>query len=494
MNIISKIMRTVGILLLAVLFLVSCASEGHDDLPFVTLGSDEKMLITEYRLVVSPYASGELLNVAQSLCRAIGNQTGVESRLSYDSDRFSVSDGTWIVYIGNVDVTEVKDRLRGMRSEDYICRSFDRTSVIGGRNDGATVTAVNRFIEEILPVSDKYRPIPEGGGFEHLGSYDVEGLNVRGVCISEFAIFVTNPDDAISVNLAYGLRDEISEHFGYWLDVYAGTLFYEGRGIYIGSDNSCTAGRGELSFSENDIFLKAADTSGLEKLAEVFLQLLNSDGSTGVLDPTIPDHIYVPYGDTKCDIATVSLKYTPALDSVSAYSALGKATNSYTPDLVLLGEADDNNSTLLSEILYRYESEISMNGAAFFIDEISAKRLSTVMKDGLFYEVFSVKCGTLEFILLYISGEPDGEMVADVFDIIGETPLPIMAISYIKGDKILTLTHSGLSFFEESFSGEVALYRDIYSYVCYADVSRLTVTEGKIDESIGYKQVTVSVN
>ena len=300
MNNVVKIIRTVGIMLFSVLFLISCSSKNVEELPFISLGSDDKTLITEYRIVASRASSGQLLSYAERLCEELGDKTGVSSKLSYDDEYFPVSDGTWIVYIGNVDVTIVKDHLRLMRSDDYTCRSFDRVTVIGGRNDSSTVIAIERFIEEILPVSNEYRPIPEGGGFDHFGSYDAERLSVGGTSISEFEISVTSVDDVEAVALAYELRNELSDTFGYWLDVRTGKRSETGRGIYIGTDKTCADGRGELSFSGNDIFLEAVDKAGLEKLTDVFLQLLKSDGDTGILEPIIPEHIYVPHGYAWC--------------------------------------------------------------------------------------------------------------------------------------------------------------------------------------------------
>ncbi len=493
LNSIEKILRTVGVLLLTVLFLVSCASKNDEDMPFISLGSDDKMLITEYRLVVSRSASGELLNAAEELCKALENKTGVESKLSYDEEYFPVFDGTWLMYIGNVDMTESRDRLRSMRSEDYICRSFDRVTVIGGRNDSATVIAIERFIKEILPVSDEYRPIPEGGGFDHFESYDTESLTVGGASISEFEISVTSFDDTASVKLAYELRRELSDTFGFWLDIRVGSRSETGRGIYIGTDRDCREGRGELLFSGNDIFLKAVDTVGLEKLTDMLLQLLKSDGSNGAVEPSIPEHIYVPYGDTTCGIAFASLKYASSLNSVYGYSVLGNMADIHRPNVILLGEVDDSNSKLFTETLYKYESAISLNMGAFLDKNTSMERISVSNKDGLFYEVLSVKCGELEFIVVYISGEARVEVTVDVFDIVGETSLPVVAIAYTKDDTPITLTHSKLPFFEEMLRGGVTLFTEDCSYVCYADVSRLTVIESGANERIGYTQVTVAI-
>ena len=493
LNSFGKFFRAVCLLLLSVLFLNSCVSNNDEKLPFVTLDETNNAIVSEYRIVVSRTASGEVLEAARELCSSIGEQTDVDTRLSYDDETVYVSDSTWVVYVGYVDTSAVRDILRNMRSEDYICRSYDRETIIGGRSDGATLNAILRFKNEILPVSDRFRLIPEGGGFEYKGEYSLNTLYIGDASVQDFEIVVYSAQDTEVIDTAYSLRQRISDTTGYWLDVCIGSRSKTGRGIYVIKDSECQLGRAELSNSKNDVILRAKDRKGLEKIADTFMNLLTSDSDKVIQKPNIPSALYVPYGEISCDLALSLLSYLPIFGSMELNADFKNTVAEYSPDILLGGAVTDEKRSIISNLLDNYDVLSADGGMALGGENINIERIKTEQYREVLCDTFYVKHGALEFMLVYLSGKATENISIELENIVGNTPLPIIAVSYTEGGEQVSVTHAGQPYFDTVISSDCSFYKRGFSFVCHTDVSRLSVTDGGDCDTYGIKLITIAV-
>ena len=513
-----KYLRAFGILLLTALFLISCSSNNIDDFPFVTVGGSDDSEATEaetvyeytkYRVIISRLASGELSNISRLLCEKIQENTGVYTTLCYDDEYSKGAEGEWAVFVGNVDIDRVKEVIRPMRSKDYICRSFEDKTLIGGKNDSATVTAVGRFIDEILPVSDAHRLIPEGGGFEYFGEYTVEGLYVEGVSIGDFDIVVEDDRDIPALRIAYALRDKISETFGFYLDVKHKKEAELGKNICIYTDSKCQVGRAELQYAENNIVLKAVDSTGLSKMTDTFFELLCSSGMSGELRVTIPKNLYSYYGDAsfneneqgatdhgvgQCKLVFTVMDILPEIDSPLALTELRETVTEYSSDLLLFGKGSGSDGEILEENFREYRNISDELGCAFVGSDIVCVRKAVDDKGDLLCDVFSVRCGEAEFLLVYISGSTEDDMVIDIAELTGETDLPTVAIVYTENIGNITLVDSCHSFFDKVSESSSDIYGKAVSYKCYADVSRVIISDENSDNKFGIEAINISVS
>ena len=492
MNSFGKFFRAVCLLLLSVLFLNSCVSNNDEKLPFVTLDEANNAIVLEYRIVVSRTSSGEVLEAARELCDSIGEQTGVETRLSYDDETVYISDSTWVVYVGNVNTSAVRDILRNMRSEDYICRSYDRETLIGGRSDDATLTAILRYKNEILPVSDRFRLIPEGGGFEYKGEYSLKTLYVGDASVQDFEIVVHSAQDIEVIDIAYSLRQRISDTTGYWLDIHIGSRSKTGRGIYVIKDSECQLGRAELSNSKTDVILRAKDRKGLEKISDTFMELLISDADKELQKPNIPNALYVPYGEVSCNIALSLLSYLPIFGSMELNTDFKNTVAEYSPDILLGGEVSDENVRIISNLLDGYDSLSADGSMALVADNINSERLNTERYGEILCEVFYVKHGALEFMLVYLSGKATENINIELENIVGDTPLPVIAASYTEGAQV-GVTQAGQPYFDTVISSDCGFYKNEFLFVCHTDLSRLSVADCGECDSYGIKLITVAI-
>ena len=479
--------------MLALLFLNSCVSNNDEKLPFVTLDGAENMLISEYRIVVSRLSSGEVIEAVRGLCADIEEHTGVASVLSYDDELSYISDGTWVIYVGNVDVLLVRDLIGNMRTDDYMCRSYDKETVIGGRSDSATLQAILRFTKEILPVSDNRHLIPTGGGFEHRGVYSIEKLYIGNASVRDFEIVTDSLFDTEAINTAYSLRRKISDSFGYWLNVRIGSRSETGRGIYVTRDEKCENGRAELSCSENGVILRAKDGQGLEKISDTFMDLLMSDADTDIQNPHIPDSLYVPYGETKCALALSLFSYLPIYGSMEENTLFKDTVYRYSPDVLLGGGVIKENGNIISNLLDSYRCLVQDGGIALSSEKASVEKQKTELRDGVMCEVYCVKSGTLEFLLVYISGRAEEPIDLELEALVGNTPIPVIAVSYTEKGEGVTVTSSEQQYFEKVIDVACGSYKNAFSFVCYTDVSRLLVTDSGECDIYGIKRLTVAV-
>ena len=491
MRVLGRIVRAVSLILILLLVLSSCGGNENESFPFVSFVGDDNIVITEYVVVISSDASADVTNAAKDLCERLEDQTGVDTKLVYDSESISAGEDMWQILLGNTKLQASKERLRQMRSEDYTCRSDGRCTVIGGRSDKSTLTAIERFIAEILPVSDEFRPIPNGGGFDYKGIYETECLKIGSAEVSSYEIIVRSVSDSFAVEMAYVLRDKISECFGYYLDVIIGHSS-SGRGIYLSSLSEIPNGRAEFEFSGNDIFLSSADKAGLERVSDIFVELLATKGTEGVLESDLPSRLYIPDGNTDCEIGTLSLGLGETMNSLSRYTELVEVLSDKTPDILLCGDNFDSDGFELLDSALPTLSGVGEQGI-LANDKAENEFIGKYEKDGAVAFIYRISVGNAELLLVYLSVEGSGELEVDISEIVGETPLPIVLMAYSYEDCKLTIDNKDYPFLSAAMSDSMTVGGKKVSFTCYADMSCFEVSESISNSSLGYKQINISL-
>ena len=490
-----KFVRSLVAFILLALIITSCSANNGEEFPFVMVGSDTEAetgaYSLKYKVVVSASASGEILDNARDLAVQIGNATGAETTLVNDSAVGVIYENTHLVCVGYVDIRTVRERLSPLRTLDYICRTYGNVTVIGGRSDAATLTAVGRFINEILPVSDTQRLIPDGGGFEFIGEYSVDSLCVDGTDIRDYCLVVEHSYDSAAVDIAYSLSEKIAESFGFCLDIHMGSRPDDEKYIYVLTDGQCKHGRGVIERTERGIILRAADATGLWRVSDRFIGLLTSCGEAGSLSVNIPNTLYVPYGNTECTLAVTLFNALPDAPSPSFYTSLNKSVLGYSPDMLFCGALSDTERIALEEQLSGYVAESSDMGSSFAKNNIKVSKVASYTEAGLLCEAYNVECGELEFVLIYVSGSASDEIVINTDSLIGETSLPVIAMSYTTEE--MTVSFEGRDFIEKVAHQSGEIYGKAVTYSCYADMRDLLVVEDEWVNDYGFCAVKVSL-
>jgi hypothetical protein len=169
------------------------------------------------------------------------------------------------------DVEAVSGALRSLRRDDYLCRRTGNTVILGGRTDGATRTAVERFCREILPAATAESLMSENGGFSYCGEdYGVTSVKLNGFDLWEYRIVYPKGEAEALQSLSYRLRDEIANRSGYVLEVLSERdLDGATKGIFIGTETPDQEGAcAYLIPKSNGILLCAEDFFGVSVAAD----------------------------------------------------------------------------------------------------------------------------------------------------------------------------------------------------------------------------------
>lgn len=290
-----KLVIGITVTLFALLF-CSCASCKKDDgmdkfeqLIISTGGENEESekFADMIRMIIPEKCSAELATRSQKLASKIEEKTQIRTIVAYDNTVYTGSYRVLEIFVGNTSYGISKDNLSAMRCDDYICR-YDRNSVvIGGVTEEATLAALDRFENEILPGASSSSLMSEYAHFEKKGEYLLNSLTLNGYNIYDYTFVCENSGS--QKRIATALRDYIKHYSGYTLDIVVGD------GSDINETGKCISFSVDSGFSTavlqkngNDVIVTARNTYELSaaaaRLAEILLENREGEDSYAVLE------------------------------------------------------------------------------------------------------------------------------------------------------------------------------------------------------------------
>ena len=454
-----KFIRTAALMLKAVLLLGGC-SGAADDLPYVSLG-EENNKITEYRVIISREASGEVIDRARSLCTEIGEQTGVQTLLFYDDESLIYKDDTHELAVGYTSRTVSRVLLRGMRKDDYICAVEGGRTVLGGRSDEATLAAIDRFCREILPASSARSLLHEDGGFFFKGSYPVERVTLFGVELSEYSLEVTRSADTDAIDSAYLLRRLITERTGYILDVTVGSG--AGRRITL---RTSADGRDETAYSENTemgVLLTAKDGRGLKYMGEYICELLCVGNGA---DTVLPERLSLSYDDASIRIGSACFSSLFPFGNAQGVSLAAQTLKNGSAEIALCGvmEQEDCNRLLANMTGIK---EANGTEATVLLSHGQPSSVTAVKhwsENGLTVETFKIETPRLKLLLTYVCGSTEIE-----------TEIPVAAEEGYISVALVHTEGACVTVTGEDMLTQIATAGDISCYANSAELDVVTV-------------------
>ena len=249
--------------------------------------------------VVIPRSSGfELAARAKALADALTEKTGIETFLKYDSEP-TVS-GTFEILVGYTSRLISKENFEDLRDLDYICR-YDRGAIVlGGRTESATIEAITKFENEILPGASYAAIMSENAHFEVYGEYDIEEFTLNGYPIYEYT--VAHCGD--SYEIAEVISKYVKENIGYTLS-HAQKETYDAQNskyIWLLLDES-DEGVATISAKDGNIVMSASDLYGLSLVATDFISTLGESIADKSARVTLEGSRTLDYSIGNIDIA-----------------------------------------------------------------------------------------------------------------------------------------------------------------------------------------------
>ena len=243
-------------------------------------------------LIVPANAGSDLIARARTLASAISERTGIPCSVHFDDETFLTRENARLILIGNVKNALSQNHLHGLRRDDYLCVSDGNALILGGKGDAASIAAIDRFSESLLPYVNAEIFINQDQQFLVRAEYALSAVTLNGFSLGDYRLVYPKNGALSEKALANTLRDQIADRCGFYLDVLSDDLIQEeARVIAIGNCFGNTPPTESAIYADSSVItLYGASSYSLFDAAFVFLNLLftNVEETTATLSLTVP--------------------------------------------------------------------------------------------------------------------------------------------------------------------------------------------------------------
>jgi hypothetical protein len=296
-------------------------------------GSSANDGVTLYRVVVANGCSDGVLDAAKRLAEEIYAKTGVECVIELDTANVSEKEKSVNVLLGHTNRSASSVTLSKLKAQDYVCKLVGSDVVIGGGNDTATLTAVERFIGEILPNANSVT-LNVGIGFEYYGTYELGEVRLCGEDIRAYSLTATDDE---TYRMAANFRDAFAKSSGIYLDINTDRKALSDRKELIFKVDA-TVKNAEISRIGEDVLLVGSDAYSLSVAVGRFFDMLNDADENGTVSLEISDKLELTYDECKIRVASVVIDAYDGSIGGSKINDLKNALDNAKCEALLLGE------------------------------------------------------------------------------------------------------------------------------------------------------------
>ena len=271
---------------LAFLFLSGCASgvpedtsaEWSDTVPetdspgFVITAE----ALGSYFIVRSEEAPDDVVDAVISLRNALANiNSDIGIKTDYYKEGFPMFEiGEFEILVGAVEREESIKFQETLKRDDYGYRMVGSKLVISGGNSASTVSAVNRFMREVVKQYSEGDEVFYSESMDYFspGYYDIMNLTIAGVPVEQYRIVYPERGSLGESDIASMISSRIYEATGYAVKTVSDNLPAEDgvREILVGDTNrypnsssSCEPGRSKIVYDGTSIRICGVDSQGL---------------------------------------------------------------------------------------------------------------------------------------------------------------------------------------------------------------------------------------
>ena len=297
--------RTCSIIIAAVLLstsiLVGCERDSAFDAVGEMLDVAKTEPVLECEVVYPKGSSAAVVMASRELADLLAEQTEMsvtahQYEKKYDPEKI-------YVVIGRVgdDVTEYW--YDGMKDGGYVCRVYKNTVAIGGMTDEATLTAIQRFIDEILPKAEYGYIAEEGVLFEQSGeeapseTEESDKIMLNGCGLEEYEIVYT--DNSLT-SLVQGFGEKIEAGAKCSLNVFLRNPSNSKKEIIIRINGDVGEMKYRLYGYGDDVFVEADSIYGVSLAVDELLERMSKIAQDTKNIQIIGEELfsYVNYGMT----------------------------------------------------------------------------------------------------------------------------------------------------------------------------------------------------
>ncbi len=503
---ISRGLRLLGMMLtLAFLLLPLSACTAQTELPFDPLTVTDETSEPEfqyYRIVIPADCSEELYHAAVELAPLVAKATGMDSSVVYDGGKDGRSSHVFEILLGNVDRAVTKDLFRQLRESDYLCRLVEDSLILGGISDGATVSAIHRFRNEILPYATSEVLMAPDGGFFYKHDYATPTMSLNGIPLNEYRIVYPDDASASMIHLAEALSQRIREQTSYSLSVLSHSSYAsQGKGLFLTLPQENTSGVSEAFIRPTDkgILFYGNDLLGMSAAVRDFCELLFSFSQNGE-NCRIEQDKACSYTALSYDIASVAGDHCFPLSSAGdIVNVLSPMATEYQGDLIIFSPVASAQPSYITSVfeLNDYTAEVSACSPNVSLitcckSHVRAEAVSFLSVGTLTVSSYLMGGEKDGFWLVCINGQLDENTSISLSDTVKSSSLPVAILSHVRSAEGARLTISDCGKNLRLTENQTYLQDGLeYTVSCYTTDGMLAVEASHIHDEIGYREFTV---
>ena len=488
-----------GILLCGLLLSLLSCQQKNTEYPFESLGDGEANVVSQYRIILPAACSAALYERAEALSRLLSEKVGATVTVRFDYDPILKYDVPELL-LGYTARPLSVELLGSLKRDDYICRADGKGgAVIGGITDEATVVAIDRFCEEILPAATAECLMNEHAGFTFLGEYSVTQVLLNGFDLGCYCLVYPHGADDGTKALVEKFRNRLTERSGYVLEVCSDRKIM-GREKMIRLVTATESGSETPVYIEpvsSGIEIRGGGRFGFSMGLSELEALLFSDGEQGLLRCDIESVRSIPYEQETYRLGTL---LTGGGAWISTPSKLADALSHVwdrLPDGLFLDSMDEMSQGRIRDSLYSSYRTISLHSeempSAYSKGEgFVAISREQAWEGGPMTEVYRVGSEKYGFYLLWVSGAVtcDGELRLP--ETLSDATLPVVVMIHVEeGGGSFSVSDESFVGMRMHHSEEGSAESSPYLFRCYGTDGALDVTIDVQERGSRYREITV---
>lgn len=418
----AKLRLGISLLLLFCLLLCSCRTSSPDYSALHALKSGQDEMISpefafEHDYVVIPENAGsELIAHARTFATALSEQTGIPASLYFDNEEFLMRENARLILIGNVKNALAQAHLRTLKRDDYLCIAEENALILGGKSDAATIAAVKRFSESLLPYADAEILMNADQHFTVRAEYTLSSVTINGFSLEDYRLVYPQNEALGEKSLAYTLREQIADRCGFYLDVLSDNLVDEQvRVIAIGNCFGHTPPSQSAIYTENSVItLYGASNYALCDATRIFLDRLFADAEAGTATLSLVAPIPVSAAAPSLLALGGLLTERDAISNIISISDLSALVQTHAPSMIPVSTVSQHLlTTYLAPSLAGYTCLVPNESAEYTLpffyreNELTLREQATI--GSIHKMLFSIQESETNFTVLHAFAETQAD-------------------------------------------------------------------------------------
>ncbi len=307
-------------------------------------------------VIVPAAASDALVARARTLCAELTARTGIAASFFFDNETLPMQDGIRLILLGNTAFALSQKHLRELRRDDYVCALDEGALILGGKSDGATLAAIDRFATELLPYADAEILINADQQFLVTAQYPITSVTLSGFSLGDYRIVYPKNNTLGEAQIASALRETIADRCGYYPEILPDHKVSERtRILAIGACfDQAPASEPSVVAVDSFITLRGNTQYALCAAAQAFCDYLFPEDAPAEIVTTLTAPIPVTYNVPSFSTFVGALRENGAAADIMEISIISSALRQAAPALAPFCAVSQSTAFYLQANLFEY--------------------------------------------------------------------------------------------------------------------------------------------